>query len=88
MKKAQNISLEKIILDEETVSFGGMLLNYQFAVCSNDSPRFYVRVAIGQEHMEAPLGDRIDPSLKLYHAIVRGRVTPCGLHDVVADYCV
>ena len=88
MKKSHNCTVCQLTLEEETVSFGGMLLKYQFAVCNGDSLRFLVRITSGQEQMEAILGNRIDPSLKLYHAIVRGRVTPCGLHDVVTDYCV
>lgn len=88
MKTQHNCNTCQLILEEETVSFGGMLLKYQFAVCNGKDLHFLVRVASGREQVEAPLGDRIDPSLKLYRAIVRGRVTPCGLHDVVTDHCV
>ena len=87
MKKSQSCHTCQLTLEEETVSFGGMLLKYQFTVCNGDTLRFLVRITSGQEHTEAILGNRIDPSLKLYRAIVRGRVTPCGLHDVVTDYC-
>ena len=87
MKKQSACRNCQLTLEEETVSFGGMLLKYQFAVCNDETPRFLVRITSGQERMEAILGNRIDHSLKLYRAIVRGRVTPCGLHDVVTDYC-
>ena len=88
MKKTQNCNACQFILEEETVSFGGMLLKYQFLACNNYDLRFHVRVDSGKEHVEATLGNRLDPALKLYRAIVRGRVTPCGLHDVVSDRCV
>ena len=88
MKKTQNCNACQFILEEETVSFGGMLLKYQFLVCNHDDLRFRVSVDSGKEHVEATLGNRIDPALKLYHAIVRGRVTPCGLNDVVSDQFV
>ena len=85
MRKTRTCSGCQLTLEEETVSFGGMLLKYQFLVCNEAELRFVVRVILGEEHMEAALGNRIDPALKLYRAIVRGRVTPCGLHDVVSD---
>ncbi len=88
MKKTQFCNTCQLTLEEETVSFGGMLITYQFLVCNRDDLRFCVRVDSGKEHVEASLGNRLDPALKLYHAIVRGRVTPCGLHDVVSDQCV
>ena len=85
MRKAQNCNGCQLTLEEETVSFGGMLLKYQFLACNGAELRFMVRIVSGQERMEAVLGNRIDPALKLYRAIVRGRVTPCGLQDVVSD---
>ena len=85
MKKNMNCDACKLTLEEETVSFGGLLLNYQLLVCNGKGSRFRVRVASGGEHMEAELGNQVTPALKLYHAIVRGRVTPCGLPDVIAD---
>lgn len=85
MRKTQICSRCQLTLEEETVSFGGMLLKYQFLVRNGAELHFVVRVILGQEHVEAALGNRIDPALKLYRAIVRGRVTPCGLQDVVSD---
>lgn len=85
MKKAQNCTTSQTVLEEETVSFGGMLLNYQFLVSDNAERRFLVRISSGAESAETVLGIRISPALKLYHAIVRGRVTPCCLAEVVSD---
>ena len=86
MKRYMNCEACRVTLEEETVSFGGMLLNYQLLVSGGEGSRFRVRVAAGEEHMEAELGNQVTSALKLYHAIVRGRVTPCGLADVVADH--
>lgn len=86
MKKQMNCEACKLILEEETVSFGGLLLNYQLLVCNGEESRFHVRITSGGEQMEAELGDQVTPAIKLYHAIVRGRVTPCGLPDVMADH--
>ena len=89
MKKRNcNCNACRLTLEEETVSFGGMLLKYQLLICNGEDTKFYIRVATGDEHMEAALGNRVDPALKLYRAIVRGRVTPCGLQDVLSDLCV
>ena len=85
MKTHMNCEACQVTLEEETVSFGGLLLNYQLLVCNGKGARFRVRVAAGEEHMEAELGNQVTSALKLYHAIVRGRVTPCGLPDVMAD---
>ena len=87
MMKQQNCKTCKMILEEETVTFGGMLLRYQLFVTNGSNARFIIRVATGDEQTEALLGDRVDPALKLYRAIVRGRVTPCALQDVVGDFC-
>lgn len=88
MKKRTCCEECKMILEEETVAFGGMLLHYQLLVCNGDSVRFHVRVSSGDEHTEAALANQVSPALKLYHSIVRGRVTPCGLYDVVTDLCI
>ena len=86
MKKQMNCEACKLILEEETVSFGGLLLNYQLLVYNGEGSRFRVRITSGGEQMEAELGNQVTPAIKLYHAIVRGRVTPCGLPDVMADH--
>ena len=83
--KKMNCDACRLTLEEETVSFGGLLLNYQLLVCNGRESRFLVRITSGEEQMEAELGDQVTSALKLYHALVRGRVTPCGLLDVMAD---
>ena len=88
MKNQQERRICRVTLEEETVSFGGMLLKYQLFVRNCEEGRFLIHVQSGDEHMEAVLGNRVDSALKLYHAIVRGRVTPCGLQDVVDDLLV
>ncbi|MBR7098986.1 MAG: hypothetical protein IKC59_06185 [Clostridia bacterium] len=88
MKKRACCEECKMILEEETVAFGGMLLHYQLLVCNGERGRFHIRVASGDEHTEAALGNRVSDAIKLYHSIVRGRVTPCGLSDVVSDFCM
>ncbi len=85
MKKQMNCEACRMTLEEETVSFGGLLLNYRLLVCNGGGSRFLVRITSGEEQMEAELGNQVTPAIKLYHALVRGRVTPCGLLDVMAD---
>ena len=77
----------RMVLEEESVTFGGMLLRYQLLVCNGGASRFLVRVSLGEEHTEAELGGRMETALSLYHTLVRGRVTPCGLSEVMADLC-
>ena len=83
--KKMNCEACRLTLEEETVSFGGLLLNYQLLVSNGRESRFLVRITSGEEQMEAGLGNQVTSALKLYHALVRGRVTPCGLLDVMAD---
>ena len=85
MKKAQIFTADQTVLEEEAVSFGGMLLKYQFIVSGDRIHSFSVRISSGDESAEVALGTHLSPSLKLYHAIVRGRVTPCCLLEVVSD---
>ena len=85
MKKAQICTTSQTVLEEETISFGGMLLKYQFLVSGNQDHSFAVRISSGNEVAETVLGTRLSPAFKLYHAIVRGRVTPCCLAEVVSD---
>ena len=65
MKKQMNCDACRLTLEEETVSFGGLLLNYQLLICNGRGSRFRVRVSSGEEQMEAELGNQVTPALKL-----------------------
>ena len=77
----------KLVLEEETVSFGGMVLHYQLLVCPEGMDRFRIRVALGEESDECWIGDRIGDALERYRQLVRGCVTPCCLREVLEDLC-
>ena len=72
-------------LEEETVIFGGMLLTYQLLICNSSTDRFRLRIRSGEERSEVALGSRVELALRLYRTVVRGRVTPCGLPDVISE---
>ena len=76
-----------VLLKEEVVSFGGMLLEYRLFVCNTYADRFRIRVAKGEERAEYGVGNDLDVALRYYRAVVRGRVTPCGLFDVMCELC-
>lgn len=75
-----------IVLTEENVCFGGMLIRYRLAVQNGaKNERFRLTIAKGEECCTADAGDDLFFAVDAYQKIVRGRVTPCTLEDVMAD---
>ncbi len=74
-------------LTEETVGFGGMLLEYSLLGYPVRADRFRICVLLGEERAEFGVGNNLERAIKLYRTVVRGRVTPCGLADVLKDLC-
>ncbi len=87
MKNETANKREALVLTEKTVTFGGMLLEYRLLGYAAYSDRFRICVLMGEEREEYAVGNDLDTALQLYHAVVGGRVTPCGLHDVLDDLC-
>lgn len=85
--KNERSEANAITLTEEIISFGGMMLEYRLIACNTYADRFRIRVILGEERAEYGMGNDIDLALKCYRAVVRGRVTPCGLSDVMYDLC-
>ena len=76
-----------LTLTEETVAFGGMILEYRLLVSDTSAGRFRIRISKSDERSEFVIGNDIDVAMRIYHAVVRGRVTPCALQDVLGDLC-
>lgn len=76
---------EPVTLEEETVSFGGMMLEYRLLASDTVADKYRIRIISGGERSESCVGSHIDSALKCYRAVVSGRVTPCGLQDVMYD---
>lgn len=74
-----------ILLAQETVSFGGMLLDYRLVACQSPSERFRICVASGDERVESVIGNDLEAALRTYRTVLQGRVTPCALEDVMYD---
>lgn len=74
-----------ITLAQETVRFGGMILDYRLNAYPSRIERFRIRITSGDECAESTIGNDIDAALRIYRAILHGRVTPCGLDDVMYD---
>ncbi len=85
--KTEATAENSVTLTEEIISFGGMLLKYSLIASNTYVDRFRIRVMLGDERAEYGTGNDIDLALKRYRAVVRGRVTPCGLSDVMYDLC-
>lgn len=88
-QKMREESCEKpFTLTEETVGFGGMLLEYSLLGYPVRGDRFRISVLLGSERAEFSVGNDLERALGIYRTIVRGRVTPCGLGDVLQDLCL
>ena len=87
MKQDAANKMEALVLTEKTVSFGGMLLEYRLLGYAAYANRFRICILMGEERAEYAVGNDLDTALQLYHAVVGGRVTPCGLRDVLDDLC-
>ena len=74
-----------IVLVQETVHFGGMILDYRLIAYRSRSERFRIRITSGEERVESTVGNDIEAALRAYRAVLHGRVTPCGLEDVMYD---
>lgn len=73
------------ILAQETVRFGGMILDYRLVAYQSRTERFRIRITSGEERVESTIGNDIEAAVRVYRAVLRGRVTPCGLEDVMYD---
>lgn len=85
MNTVPNSKHPSIVLTQETVHFGGMILDYRLVAYHSPTERFRIRVTSGKETVESALGCDIETALRIYRAILGGRVTPCGLEDVLCD---
>lgn len=74
-----------IILAQETVHFGGMILDYRLVAYQSRTERFRIRITSGEERVESTVGNDIEAAVRAYRAVLRGRVTPCGLKDIMYD---
>ncbi len=86
MKTSALNSQNRITLHEEHVYFGGMNLAYQLMLSRGEELHsFCIRVSKGSEVREVDVGTDLSRALSWYEAIVRGRVTPCTLEEVLRD---
>ena len=77
----------RMVVEEETVRYGGMLLQYHLLICKDEAERYRIRVSLGEETAEYCIGDRVEVALERYRKLVRGRVTPCCLGEVLEELC-
>ena len=84
MKKLTN--RHTIALCEDHVYFGGMHLTYRLLLCPGEvMHRYFVSISLGEETCEAEAGNDLSRALCHYQRIRDGRVTPCGLDDVMQE---
>ena len=84
MKKATDYST--ITLCEDHVCFGGMQLIYRLLLVPGDVMHQYsISISLGGETCEADTGNELLRALEHYQRIHEGRVTPCGLEDVMQE---
>ena len=77
----------RMVIEEEAVRYGGMILQYCLLICKGEAERFRIRVSVGVEAAEYGIGDCLDTALEYYRILVRGRVTPCCLGEVLEELC-
>lgn len=85
MNHEASLSRDPIVLAQETIRFGGMILHYRLAAYHSQTERFRIRVETGGEAAESSVGSDIETALRAYRMILGGRVTPCVLEDVMYD---
>ena len=84
MKKA--IDHPIITLCEDHVYFGGMQLTYRLLLTPGEvMHRYSVSISLCDETCEAEAGNDLLSALENYQRIREGRVTPCGLDDVMQE---
>ena len=75
-----------ITLCQDHVYFGGMQLTYRLLLTPGEvMHRYSVSISLCDETCEAEAGDDILLALAHYQRIREGRVTPCGLDDVMQE---
>lgn len=87
MKDKNQCNACRMVLEEETVRYGGMILEYRLLICRKRIDRFRIRITQGEESAEYGIGDRLEAALERYRLLVRGRVTPCCLREVLEELC-
>ncbi len=86
MKLTKASKQVRIILDEESVYFGGMNLTYCLSVCEGSEGRcFYISVKKGDEQVGCDVGSDLWRATEQYQSIVHGTVTPCTLEEVLEE---
>ena len=84
MKKATIHS--SITLCEDYIYFGGMQLTYRLLLLPGEVMHDYsISISLGKETCEAEAGNDLLLAIEHYQRIREGRVTPCGLDDVMQE---
>ena len=84
MKKSTNHSI--ITLCEDHVYFGGMHLTYRLLLLPGEVMHDYsISISLGKETCEGEAGCDLQLAIEHYQRIREGRVTPCGLDDVMQE---
>ena len=84
MKKATDHPI--ITLCQDHVYFGGMQLTYRLLLTPGEvMHRYSVSISLCDETCEAEVGNDLLLALSHYQCIREGRVTPCGLDDVMQE---
>ncbi len=74
--------LSRILREEEGFA-GELFCTYRLLV--RRERLFYVSITMGDEEAHAAVGEDFLAAVRIYDSVVRGRVTPITLGDVVQD---
>ena len=74
------------VLAEESITYGGMVLQYRLTDYGSEKPRFRISVKSGSEYAQADVGNDIGLATDCYRAMKEGSVTPCVLEEVAEDF--
>ena len=84
MKKAT--TYPTITLCEDHVCFGGMQLIYRLLLLPGEAMHQYsVSISLKEETCKSNAGNELLRAMEYYQRIREGRVTPCGLDDVMQE---
>ena len=82
-----NEKKQEMTLTEAFVMVAGLRCRYRLVAAEDEVTRITFRIVIATDCEEtvALVGDDLWRATDWFERILAGRVTPCGLHDVVED---
>ena len=76
---------QTVILREATARVARRCARYRFSRSDRALPQYYIEIEYAGERAATCLGTDGERAARIFDLLVRGRVTPCTLCDIVKD---